>query len=177
METDTHVLFYGHKNTETNFNIFSQWFPAKFIEKRKNGNIVQYLNAEQYMMAHKALLFGDRYIFEKIMKTSKPSSIKFFGRKVKKFDSDVWDKYKFSIVVQGNRLKFEQNPDLLKRLLETGNKTIVEASPYDEIWGIGLSVKQAVKVPEEEWPGKNLLGKALMLVRDENKKKIEINKS
>lgn len=87
------------------------------------------------------------------------------GRQVKDFDQIEWDENKFDIVVRGNYLKFTQNKMLMKRLLETKNKIIVEAAPRDKIWGIGLSYKKAIEIPENKWPGKNLLGKALMEVR------------
>jgi ribA/ribD-fused uncharacterized protein len=119
------------------------------------------------MMAHKAMLFGDDKNLTKILSTNDPSKHKALGRKITNFDPDIWNEHKFDIVTQGNRLKFGQNPELLKRLLDTGQKIICEASPYDKIWGIGLRAEQAVKIPNSKWPGSNLLGKALMLVRSE----------
>lgn len=167
METNNYVFFYGHTPNKSGLHVFSQWYPVTFVEKMGGLDIV-YENAEQYMMAHKAMLFGDNYYLEKIMETGDPARIKKIGRKISNFDSAVWDEHKFNIVVQGSRLKFGQNPQLMKRLLETGNKVIAEASPYDKIWGIGLRPEHAAKVPEDKWPGINLLGKALMVVRDEN---------
>lgn len=168
METDKHVLFYGHMPNKSQLMYFSQWYPIEFKEQFDENTLLTYDNAEQYMMAHKALLFGDGACYEKIMKTSDPAQIKILGRTIKDFDPDVWDNHKFDIVVNGNRLKFGQNKILLKRLLQTGNKYIAEASPHDKIWGIGLAAAQAIKIPQEKWPGKNLLGHALMIVREEN---------
>ncbi|AKI80353.1 hypothetical protein [Niemeyer virus] len=168
METDKYVFFHGANKNQAGVHIFSQWFPVNFKEYLNGEVFSEYVSAEQYMMAHKALLFGDTFHFKKIMECSKQCKIKYLGRRVRNFNPTVWDKNKFDIVTEGNRLKFSQNPDLMKRLLETGNKTIVEASPSDKIWGIGLTAQQAVNIPENKWPGKNLLGKVLMKVREEN---------
>lgn len=167
MQTDTHVFFFGHAPHKLGYNIFSQWYPVEFTDDIA-GEIIQYCNTEQFMMAQKAILFDDAENLAKILVTNDPSKIKQYGRKIKNFDDKEWNKYKFDIVTQGNRLKFGQNPNLMKKLLKTGNKTIVEASPYDKVWGIGLTASQAVKIPENKWPGSNLLGKALMVVRSEN---------
>lgn len=168
METATHVLFYGHTPNKSGMHIFSQWFPVKFIEYIDEDTPIEYDNTEQYMMAHKALLFGDSFHYDRIMSTANPAMIKTFGRKIKDFDADIWDEHKFDIVTQGNRLKFGQNPNLMKRLLQTKNKIIVEAAHNDNIWGIGLKATDAINIPDNQWPGQNLLGKALMIVREEN---------
>ena len=164
METDTHVFFYGHKPNSLGVHVFSQWYMVNFTEKI-GGKVWTYTSAEQYMMAQKALLFGDEYYFTQIMGTNDPKKIKQYGRLVKNFDPDVWDEHKFELVVDGNRLKFEQNPEIMAVLKKTKKKIIVEASPYDKIWGIGLTAADAVKIPENKWPGENLLGKALQVVR------------
>ena len=169
METAKYVFFYGHTPNASGLNVFSQWFPVSFVEKLDKNTPIKFANAEQYMMAHKAMLFGDDYQLKQIMDTPNPLIVKQLGRKIKNFDPVIWDDNKFDIVVQGNRLKFSQNPALMKRLLETKNKTIVEAAPNDKIWGIGLKKEDAVKIPEDQWPGQNLLGKVLMVVRNENK--------
>jgi len=167
METDNYIFFYGHKPNKWGTNVFSQWFPVKFTEKWDSETKLVFNNTEQYMMAHKALLFGDAIIFLEIMDTSSPFTIKKLGRNIKKFDPKIWNDHKFNIVVEGNRLKFNQNPELMDVLLKTGNKTIVEASPYDKIWGIGITAEKAINIPENKWPGQNLLGHALMVVRSE----------
>lgn len=167
METKTHVFFYGHKPNNIGVHIFSQWYPADFVEK-KGAKQLNFKYTEQYMMAHKALLFDDTVIFKKIMSSSDPGEIKQLGRQVKNFNPTKWGEHKFEIVTEGNRLKFGQNLDMLDRLLKTEEKIIVEASPYDKIWGIGLSIQDAIKIPEDKWPGQNLLGQALMRVRAEN---------
>jgi ribA/ribD-fused uncharacterized protein len=139
----------------------SQWFDSPFEE---NGE--RYYNCEQYMMKQKAKLFGDAEIEAKILKSKSPKTIKALGRKVKGFNEEIWNENKFNIVFRGNLLKFRQNPEMREFLLNTKNKYLVEASPYDKIWGIGLSEKDAKKTPFINW-GENLLGKALMEVRKE----------
>lgn len=170
METNTHVFFYGDKPNKISVHIFSQWYPIPFTEYFGNDleTKLDYCSTEQYMMAHKALLFGDALNYEKIMNTTNPAAIKKYGRLIKGFDPDTWDDCKLDIVTKGNRLKFNQNAPLLSRLMETGNKILVEASPYDAIWGIGLSANQAISMHPSQWPGSNLLGQALMTVRDEH---------
>ena len=118
------------------------------------------------MMAQKAELFGDKEIHKQIIACDDPAEIKKLGRRVRKFDASVWDQAKYSIVLNGNWKKFSQNPQLRDFLLSTGDQILVEASPYDTIWGIGLSADQAVAGPQS-WRGENLLGFALMEVRDE----------
>jgi ribA/ribD-fused uncharacterized protein len=144
---------------------FSQFYPAKFTAKTKRGDI-EFVNAEQYMMYYKAITFGDIPISEKILRESIPNKIKALGRQVKNFDQEVWNSVKFDIVVEGNTYKFNQNDRLKEELLATKNKILVEASPRDRIWGVGMGSKNPDIYDTEKWRGKNLLGKALMLVRD-----------
>ncbi len=100
-----------------------------------------------------------------IMSEEYPSVQKELGRMVSNYNQDVWDKHKFDIVVNANYLKFTQDETLKELLLDTGDKTIVEASPYDTIWGIGLSCDDDRVLDESKWKGENLLGKAIMKVR------------
>ena len=146
-------FFYG--------GIFSQFFPCTFTEMG-----VTYNSAEQYMMAQKALLFDDIQTYDKIMSLSNPYKIKALGRLVKNFNQEIWDKHKEDIVFNGNLLKFSQNKKLCKQLLATGDKEIVEASPTDTIWGIGLAETDPDIYDKSKWRGTNLLGKAIMKVRD-----------
>lgn len=146
-------FFYG--------GIYSQFFPCTFTEMG-----VSYNSAEQYMMAQKALLFNDIKTYDKIMSLSNPYKIKALGRLVKNFNQEIWDKHKEDIVFNGNLLKFSQNKELCKQLLATGNKEIVEASPTDTIWGIGLAETDPDIYDKSKWRGTNLLGKAIMKVRD-----------
>ncbi|TCD08624.1 NADAR family protein [Pedobacter frigidisoli] len=161
------LMFLGHQKSKDDSIIktcLSQWWEATFIE---NG--VSYLTAEHYMMAQKARLFNDEEVFEKILTEKSPRDVKDLGRQIKNFDASKWDAHKFEIVSQGNFLKFSQNEDLKSFLLQTKNKVLVEASPVDLIWGIGLAEDHInAKVPKN-WKGENLLGFALMEVRNEIK--------
>ena len=118
------------------------------------------------MMASKARVFNDEQTLQLILKENSPHKIKRLGRTVQQFQKLTWDLVKYDIVVHGNHLKFEQNQNMKEILFSTGRHTIIaEASPLDSIWGIGISLKDATNGCE--WKGENLLGKALMEVRDE----------
>lgn len=117
------------------------------------------------MMWSKAKLFNDNDVAEKILKTRDPKTQKALGREVKGFDAKIWDLKKLEIVVQGNIYKFSQNLDLKKQLLDTGSKTLVEGSPYDKVWGVGLKWDDPKILDDKNWQGENLLGIALMEVR------------
>jgi len=140
--------------------IYSQWFPSKFVI---DG--ILYNTAEQYMMAKKALLFSDFEALAKIMKSTDPSEQKALGKTVKGFDKANWETYCREYVYQGNYAKFTQNPKMMAELLATGDKEIVEASPTDNIWGIGLDENNPLAWNKETWQGTNWLGEAIMRVR------------
>jgi len=154
VEDATHVLFWKPPAWG------GQWTPCPTVI---DG--VRYLCAEQFMMAAKAKLFGDHASFAKIMMTASPREHKKLGRGVKNFDSAVWDAKCLDIVVQANYAKFAQHPAYRARLLATGNKTIVEASPLDTIWGVGMAASDPDIRTKSKWRGKNLLGEAIMRVR------------
>ncbi|MGI9653045.1 NADAR family protein [Chryseobacterium sp. RLHN22] len=157
------LFFWGHTaKDEITKSCFSQWFPFKFEE---NG--IVYKTAEHYMMAGKAKLFNDEEILGKILEASSPNQAKSLGRKVKNFDSKIWDEHKYEIVKQGNLLKFSQNEKFKEFLLSTNDKILVEASPYDKIWGIGMLETDTRAENPLLWNGENLLGFALMEARDE----------
>lgn len=149
---------------------FSQWYPSTF---KIDG--VTYNCAEQYMMAKKARLFGDSKSRGKIMKTSSPKKQKHLGRSVSNFDTGKWNSVAREIVFKGNVAKFSQNKDLKKILLDTGNKTLVEASPYDRVWGIGLAADDPNATKPSNWRGTNWLGEVLMRVRNELRTENESN--
>jgi hypothetical protein len=140
----------------------SQWWPSEFEEKTR-----VYKTAEHYMMAQKALLFNDVETFERIISKDSPKDVKDLGRQIQNFDAEVWDNNKYQIVKQGNFLKFSQNESLKHFLIQTKNKILVEASPVDTIWGIGLTEDSPKAMNPNDWRGENLLGFALMEVRDE----------
>lgn len=159
-----YVFFWGHQPSADGSitkSCFSQWFDCRFI-----ADGVEYSTAEQYMMAQKALLFGDTEKYEKIMTASHPKQFKDLGRRISGFDETVWNRHKTDIVIKGNLAKFSQDPELRSFLLGTGERILVEASPYDKIWGIGMSANDTKCENPEMWNGENLLGFCLMEVRD-----------
>ena len=124
-------------------------------------------SAEQYMMHMKALLFNSNEIAAKILQTNNVKKIKELGRSREiPFNQEVWDRNKFDIVVRASYLKFSQNKDIKEELLNSGDKILVEASPYDAVWGIKLHWKDDAVLDEKNWKGENLLGKALMKARE-----------
>jgi ribA/ribD-fused uncharacterized protein len=159
-----YLLFWGHtpsKDGSITKACFSQWWLCPFTI---DG--IAYPTAEHWMMAEKARLFDDKMQLANILATEKPAAAKAFGRQVENFDPSVWEAKKVEIVVKGNVAKFSQNVDLQAFLLATGDKIIVEASPRDQIWGIGLGPENPLATQPEKWRGQNLLGFALMEVRD-----------
>ena len=148
---------------------FSNWYNTKF----KDENEIEYCNNEQYMMRHKALLFQDIDSEIKIMNETNPKIIKQYGRHVKNFNRDIWNVHAKNIVTDGCYLKFSQNPDLKTILLSTGYRPIIEASPYDNIWGIGVNEQTARITPIDKWPGENWLGECLMISREKLRLKLE----
>lgn len=144
---------------------FSQWHPTNFVVEGINFNC-----AEQFMMYKKAKLFCDDETAEAILSTSKPSVQKQLGRTVKNFDAAEWLQNRERIVYEGNFHKFTQNKSLQKQLMDTGDSLLVEASPVDDIWGIGLSADNPDAAFPERWKGLNLLGKILTELREDLKK-------
>src|SRR5262245_59455106 len=141
---------------------FSQWFRCSFTAAEVRFNC-----AEQYMMHGKALLFGDAAIAAEILAADHPRQHKALGRKVKGFDDAVWKRERIAIVRAGSHAKFTQNAELRELLLATAPTTLVEASPYDKIWGIGLAASDPRAQDRAQWRGQNLLGQILTELRDE----------
>ncbi len=158
-----YIFFWGHhmKPGKITKACFSQWFPVNFTI---DGTT--YSSAEQYMMAEKARVFDDADTWQLILASEDPREIKALGRLVKNFDEDKWSQVAPDIVVKGNLHKFVQNPELRSFLIATHGKVLVEASPYDKIWGIGMQASEAGISNPNNWCGTNLLGFALMEVRD-----------
>lgn len=146
------ILFYG--------GVFSQWYPARFVV---DG--VVYNCAEQYMMAKKAQLFQDHEALTAIMASRNPATQKAIGRKVKGFNRDCRDSVSRDVVLRGSLAKFSQNPGLLAHMLKTGDAILVEASPTDTIWGIGLDECDPDALDPSKWQGTNWLGEVLMETR------------
>ena len=147
------IFFYG--------SVFSQWAYGPFVLHGTTYNC-----AEQYMMACKARLFGDTDALEKIMATDSPSEQKALGRQVRGFKVDVWEKVAKKYVTEANVAKFSQNEEFKKILLSTGERMIVEASPVDRIWGIGLDSSDPAVFDLNRWRGHNWLGLCIMEARD-----------
>lgn len=159
-----YLFFWGHKplpNGEIGKSCLSQWWPAAF-----SIDEITYPTAEHFMMSEKARLFDDEATRTKILQAPTPKSAKQLGREVKNFNEEVWQESRFRFVVEGNYAKFRQNPDLARFLLGTGDKVIVEASPMDRVWGIGMAADNELATDPERWRGLNLLGFALMEVRE-----------
>lgn len=157
-----YVFFWGHHSdggplTE---KCLSQWWPCRFAV---DG--VTYTSAEQWMMAGKARLFGDHETLAAILAETDPKRVKALGRTVRGFDPERWGEACFELVTRGNVAKFSQNPPLRSFLLGTGEKVLVEASPLDAIWGIGLGAADERARDPLRWEGVNLLGFALMRAR------------
>lgn len=159
MSFDNYIFFF--KPNEGQYAPFSNWYYSPFTNKE--GFIFQ--TNEHYMMWRKAMLFNDQLNATKIINSENPKIAKSIGRQVKNFDDDIWKENAKSIVLEGLILKFSQNKKLAELLISTKNKFLVEASPYDKIWGIGLNESNAKKIPIEQWPGLNWLGECLMDAR------------
>jgi ribA/ribD-fused uncharacterized protein len=164
------LFFWGHQPSRDGSIIktcLSQWWPSSFLEDE-----IIYKTAEHYMMAQKAKLFGDEVTLNRILHKDSPKDVKDLGRQIQHFDAQIWDQNKFKFVCKGNYLKFSQNEELKHFLLQTKSKILVEASPVDAIWGIGLKEDHPNANNPELWRGENLLGFALMEVRDQLTKNI-----
>lgn len=159
-----YLFFWGHQPSKDGLitkTCFSQWWLSSFTEEG-----IEYKTAEHWMMAKKAELFGDSEILDKIINAKSPAEAKKLGREVKNYNDNEWLKNRFQIVKEGNFHKFSQNPDLKEFLITTSGRILVEASPVDPIWGIGLASDHEDSQNPERWKGLNLLGFALMEVRD-----------
>jgi conserved hypothetical protein, ribA/ribD-fused len=159
-----YLFYWGHrpmKDGSIGKSCLSQWWESEFEVEHK-----KYKTSEHWMMAKKAELFGDQEILEKIYQARTPGEAKKLGRKVRNFDPEVWEENRYEIVKKGNYHKFSQNESLKNFLLNTKKRILVEASPVDSIWGIGLA-SDADKIENPNtWRGLNLLGFAQMEVRD-----------
>jgi ribA/ribD-fused uncharacterized protein len=146
-------------------DVFSQWHASDFTV---DG--VKFKNAEMYMMWKKAMLFGDAETAENVLQAKHPKECKALGRKVSGFVKETWEENCKNFVYDASFHKFSQNPSMKKILMATGDTILVEASPYDAIWGIGLDEKAARETPSEKWPGTNWLGEILTKLREDFKK-------
>ncbi len=162
-EAPAYLFFWGHTPARAGVvdkACLSQWYPAPFTV-----DDVTYPTAEHYMMAEKARLSGDEETRSQILASTDPREAKALGRKVRGFDAAVWERERFGVVVRGNEAKFSADPALRAFLLDTAPRVLVEASPVDPIWGIGLAADDPAAQDPARWRGLNLLGFALMEAR------------
>lgn len=152
------------------FVLFWGGWPSQWAKSEFTIDDVTYNCCEQYMMAEKARVFGDHVVESNILASKNPSTQKALGRKVSGFDKDVWNSVCRGIVYEGNLARFSQNAELGRTLLDTGRRTLVEASPRDRIWGIGLGKNNPDAQVPSKWRGRNWLGIALMQVREQLKR-------
>ncbi|MFF3908521.1 NADAR family protein [Streptomyces sp. NPDC001848] len=158
-----YLHFWGHRpraDGRIAASCLSQWWPSPFTV---DG--VEYATAEHWMMASKARLFGDAEAERKVLRTPEPALVKKAGRLVRGFDEAIWARERFGIVVEGSVHKFAAHEELRDFLLGTGKRVLVEASPLDRVWGIGLAADDERAADPERWRGPNLLGFALMEAR------------
>lgn len=149
---------------------FSQWHHSEFV-----WHGIKFDSCEKWMMFQKAMMFKDKQQAQKILDVQSPKVCKALGRGVQNFNANRWDRVKLSIVIRGNYLKFSQNETLKQLLLDTGSSILVEASPYDNIWGIGVAEENPASINPCQWKGINLLGQALMIVREMIRNDIKFN--
>lgn len=157
------IFFWSHRPRQPGVvaeHCLSQWFPAPMVVEG-----VTYPTAEHFMMAEKARLFGDAATLAQILQAPQPATAKALGRQVAGFDEARWSEARFDIVLRASLAKFSQHPELRAYLLGTGARVLVEASPHDPVWGIGLSEFEDAAHDPRRWRGLNLLGFALMAAR------------
>lgn len=153
------VICFHNPNEENGY--LSNWYPSVFA---MDG--VTFSSMEQYMMYRKAVCFGDKKVAAKILATEDAAEIKTFGRLVSGYDESLWNGVRQIIVYEGLLAKFSQNPDLMEQLKGTGSAVLAECAVKDRIWGIGLSMHDPDRLERAKWQGQNLLGYALMMVRE-----------
>ncbi|MDO8416564.1 MAG: NADAR family protein [Agitococcus sp.] len=154
--TNELVLFYGRSE------FYSNWHATGF---RMYG--LPFANGEQFMMYCKAMTFGDEVVMAKILKESDPAKVKALGRMVQPYDDEKWAAVRLNLVQRGLLEKARTHPAIAQALLATGTRLLVEASPWDKIWGIGLKETDPRALNPAQWQGLNLLGQAWMWVRQE----------
>jgi ribA/ribD-fused uncharacterized protein len=161
METETEIYFYNLKN---NFDYMSNFYKTDFTDL----DSIKYICSEQYFMYKKCQTFdpSNNILLEAILNEKSASKIKLYGRKVQNYNDIIWKEKRYNIMIEALRLKFNQNEEIKKKLINTESKILYEASKYDKIWGIGFNDIDAIKVQKNKF-GENLLGKALMEIRSE----------
>lgn len=153
------IVCFHNPNEENGY--LSNWYPSDFSYKG-----ITFSSMEQYMMYQKAVCFGDKEVASQILKTNDVATIKSLGRSVSNYNENYWNGVRQIIVYDGLFEKFSQNEDLKEKLKATGASILAECAVKDIIWGIGLSMKDTDRFDVSKWKGKNLLGYALMMVRE-----------
>lgn len=156
---------YCFHNPDEENGILSNWHLSNFTVAG-----VEYSSLEQYMMYRKALCFKDETIAAEILATDDVAKIKALGRRVSNYNDHVWNGMRQVIVYEGLLAKFSQNEECRKALLATGDALLVECAVKDRIWAVGLSMTDPKRLDPKQWQGQNLLGYALMLVREKLRK-------
>jgi ribA/ribD-fused uncharacterized protein len=160
METVNEIYFFRESGK---YGPFSNFYPSRFIESN-----IEFNCSEQYFMYYKCLTFDkeNKPLLEAILNEKSPIKIKNFGRQVKNYNDKVWGEKRYQVMVKALHLKFSQNKEIKDLLISTKEKILFEASPFDKIWGIGYDGKTAVSMIDKTKFGKNLLGQALMEIRN-----------
>ena len=151
----------GFHNPDEKYGFLSNWYLSHFTVQG-----TELSSMEQYMMYQKAVCFYDEDIASQIMKTDDVAEIKQLGRAVNGYDDHVWNGIRQIVVYEGLMAKFSQNQELKAQLMDTGGAILAECAVRDRIWGIGLSMTDPDRFDRSKWKGQNLLGYALMMVRD-----------
>lgn len=152
----------GFHNPDEEYGAFSNWYPSKFV-----ADGICFTSMEQFMMYRKAVWFQDHEIAEKILATEDAARIKELGRMVAGYEDLIWSGIRQMVVYEGLIKKFSQNSEFCEQLLNTGDAILAECAVKDRIWGIGLAMDDPKRLDPSQWRGQNLLGYALMMVRDQ----------
>lgn len=153
------IICFHNPNEDNGY--LSNWYLSKFTIDN-----VTFSSMEQYMMYRKAVCFHDESVAAQILATEDVAEIKALGRVVSNYDESLWNGIRQVVVYEGLLAKFLQNNELKEKIKVTGNAVLAECAVKDRIWGIGLSMKDPDRFDKTKWKGQNLLGYALMMVRE-----------
>lgn len=154
------IICFHNPNEENGY--LSNWYPTHFTV---DG--IEFSSMEQFMMYQKACRFYDASVAKEILSTNDVAEIKKLGREVHGYDENIWNGVRQIVVYEGLKAKFSQNAELKEKLVDTGDAILAECAVRDQIWGIGLSMRDSNRFDRSKWKGKNLLGYALMMVREQ----------
>ena len=153
------IICFHNPNEENGY--LSNWYMSPFT-----ADGIRFSSMEQFMMYRKAVAFGDRDRAAQILDTEDVGRIKELGRLVSGYDDNYWNGIRQIVVYEGLYAKFSQNEELKRLLQATGRAVLAECAVKDRIWGIGLSMDDPDRLDRRKWKGQNLLGYALMMVRE-----------